>query len=166
MRNIASNYLTAIIINAIAIGWLIFSVLKSKEKTKKSLKIAVKTFAKILPLIIIIIVFIGFLLGFFPADLISNIIGERAGFWGIMITAVLGSILFIPALISFPLAASLLDGGASVMSVAAFITTLTMVGITTLPLELREMGKKMTILRNVLSFLFAVAIAVIMGVIL
>ncbi|MCG9478951.1 MAG: permease [Actinomycetia bacterium] len=154
------------IINAIAIGWLIFSVLKSKEKTKKSLKIAVKTFAKILPLIIIIIVFIGFLLGFFPADLISNIIGERAGFWGIMITAVLGSILFIPALISFPLAASLLDGGASVMSVAAFITTLTMVGITTLPLELREMGKKMTILRNVLSFLFAVAIAVIMGVIL
>lgn len=163
---IASNYLTAIIINAIAIGWLIFSVVKSKEKTKKSLKIALKTFIKILPLIIIIVVFIGFLLGFFPPDLISNIIGDQAGFTGMMITAVLGSILFIPALISFPLAGSLLDGGASVMAVTAFITTLTMVGITTLPLELREMGKKMTILRNVLSFVFAVLIALIMGAIL
>ncbi|MDZ7837084.1 MAG: permease [Actinomycetota bacterium] len=142
MRDIASNYLTAIIINAIAIGWLIFSVVKSKEKTKKSLKIAVKTLFKILPLIIIIIVFVGFLLGFFSPDLVSNIIGEQAGFWGIMITAVLGSVLFIPALISFPLAASLLDGGASVMSVAAFITTLTMVGITTLPLELRELERR------------------------
>ncbi|MDD3777417.1 MAG: permease [Actinomycetota bacterium] len=166
MKQLASNYITAIIINAIAIGWLIFSVVKSKKKTKQSLKIAVKTFIKILPLIIIIVVFIGFLLGFFPPQLISNIVGEQAGFWGVLVTAVLGSVLFIPALISFPLAASLLESGASVMSVAAFITTLTMVGVTTLPLELREMGRKMTILRNVLSFIFALAIAAIMGWIL
>ncbi len=166
MKSIVSNYLTAIIINAISLGWLIFSVVKSKEKTKKSLKIAFKTFIKIIPLVVIIIVFIGFLLGFIPSNFISNIIGDKAGFWGIMVTAVLGSVLFIPALISFPLAASLLDGGASVMSVAAFITTLTMVGIVTLPLELRELGKKTTILRNVLSFIFAVAIAILMGVIL
>ena len=79
MKQLASNYITAIIINAIAIGWLIFSVVKSKKKTKQSLKIAVKTFIKILPLIIIIVVFIGFLLGFFPPQLISNIVGDQAG---------------------------------------------------------------------------------------
>lgn len=166
MAAFLKSYLTVLMINLIAIAWLIFSLVKNRDKTKKSLKIALKTFIKIIPLVVIIIIFIGFLLGFLPPDLISRVIGEQAGFLGIIITAVLGSVLFIPALISFPLAASLLDGGASVMSVAAFITTLTMVGVITLPVELREMGKKITILRNVFSFIFAVIIAVIMGVIL
>lgn len=166
MLNFVKSYLTVIIINLIALVWLIFSVVKNKSKTKESLKIALKTFLKTLPNIIIIIIFIGFLLGFLPPNIISRVVGEQAGFLGILITAVLGSVLFVPALISFPLAASLLKGGASIMSVAAFITTLTMVGVVTLPLEIKEMGKKMTILRNVFSFIFAIIIALIIGVIM
>lgn len=160
------SYLTIIIVNLIAFIWLIFSLIKDKNKTKESLKIALKTFFKTLPIIIIIIIFIGFLLGFLPPDIISKVVGEQAGFLGILVTAILGSVLFVPALISFPLAASLLKGGASIMSVAAFITTLTMVGVVTLPLEIKEMGKKITILRNVFSFVFAIVIALIIGVIL
>jgi len=166
MNSFLKNYLTVIIINLIAFIWFIFSLIKDKNKTKESLKIALKTLFRTIPVIIIIIIFIGFLLGFLPPDIISRIVGEQAGFLGILVTAVLGSVLFIPALISFPLAASLLNGGASIMSVAAFITTLTMVGIVTLPLEIKEMGKKLTILRNVFSFVFAIIIALIMGVIL
>jgi uncharacterized membrane protein YraQ (UPF0718 family) len=166
MSEFIKNYLTAIIINLIAIAWLIFSILKNKNKTRESLRIALKTFIKTLPMIIIIIIFIGFLLGFLPRGMISRIIGEQTGIQGALVTAVLGSVLFIPALISFPLAASLLKGGASIMSVASFITTLTMVGVVTLPIELREMGKKLTILRNIFSFIFAIIIALIMGVIL
>jgi len=166
MLNFIKSYLTVIIINLIAVVWLIYSVVRNKSKTKKSLKIALKTFFRTLPSIIIIIIFIGFLLGFLPPDIISRVVGEQAGFLGVLVTAILGSILFIPALISFPLAASFLKGGASVMSVAAFITTLTMVGVITLPLELRELGKKITILRNVFSFVFAIVIALIMETIL
>lgn len=166
MLDFMKSYLTVIIINLIALIWLLFSIVRSKSNTRKSLKIAFKTFLRILPIIIIIVVFIGFLLGFLPPEIISEVVGEQAGFLGIMVTAILGSILFIPALISFPLAASLLKGGASIMSVAAFITTLTMVGIVTLPLELREMGKKITIFRNVFSFVFAIIIALIMGAVL
>ena len=166
MLGFLKSYSTAIIINLIAFAWLIYSIIRNKESTKKSLKIALKTFIKTLPMIIIIIIFIGFLLGFLPTDNISRIIGEQSGVLGVLVTAVLGSVLFIPALISFPLAASLLKGGASVMSVAAFIATLTMVGVVTLPIELREMGKKLTLLRNLLSFVFAIIIALIMGAIL
>jgi len=166
MLDFIKSYLTVIIINLIALILLLFSVVKSKSKTIKSLKIALKTFFRIFPTIIIIVVFIGFLLGFLPPEIISAVVGDQAGFLGVLAAAVLGSVLFIPALISFPLAASLLKGGASIMSVAAFITTLTMVGVVTLPLELREMGKKITILRNIFSFIFAVIIALIMGVIL
>ena len=166
MLEFIKSYLTVIIINLIAVVWLIFSVVRNKNKTKESLKIALKTFLRTFPIIIIIIIFIGFLLGFLPPDIISKIVSEQGGFLGILVTAVLGSVLFVPALISFPLAASLLNGGASIMSVAAFITTLTMVGVVTLPLEIKEMGRKLTILRNVFSFVFAIIIALIMGVIL
>jgi uncharacterized membrane protein YraQ (UPF0718 family) len=164
--DLAKNYMTVILINIIAVAWLAFSLFKSRQKTKKSLKIALSSFIKTMPAIIIIIVFIGFLLGFVHQDLISKVVGEQAGFLGILVTAVIGSVLFIPAIIAFPLSASLLNGGASIMSVAAFITTLTMVGIVTLPLELKELGRKMTILRNIFSFLFAIVIAVVMGAIL
>jgi hypothetical protein len=41
-----------------------------------------------------------------------------------------------------------------------------MVGIVTLPLEKREFGMKFAAVRNGLSFLFAIVIALIMGVVL
>ena len=80
--------------------------------------------------------------------------------------ASLGAILHIPSLISFPLAASLLENGASVTSVAVFITTLTMIGIVTLPLEIKELGRKIALLRNGISFIGAIIIGIIMGIIL
>jgi uncharacterized membrane protein YraQ (UPF0718 family) len=113
-----------------------------------------------------IIVLIGLLLCFVPSSKISSIIGEQSGLSGVLIVALFGSVLHIPSLIAFPLAASVLENGASIVAVAAFITTLTMIGLLTLPLEIKELGKKMAVLRNGLSFIFAVIIALIMGAVL
>ncbi|MBT3362163.1 MAG: permease [Chloroflexi bacterium] len=157
---------TVIVINLFALSCLIFAFVKDRGKAKKSLAVAVKAFFRILPMVFIIIVLIGLLLAFVPPDEISGFIGEQAGFGGILAVAVLGAVLYIPALISFPLAGSLLQSGASISAVAAFITTLTMVGIFTLPLEIRELGKKLAFLRNGLSFIIAIGVALIMGVIL
>jgi len=41
-----------------------------------------------------------------------------------------------------------------------------MIGIVTLPLEIKELGKKVALLRNGISFVFAIIIALIMGSIL
>ena len=128
--------------------------------------IALKSLIRVLPTVVAIVIFIGLLLGFVPRSVISNIIGEQAGFKGILVVAVLGAVLYIPSLISFPLASSLLKSGASVTAVAVFITTLTMIGVVTLPLEIRELGKKMAILRNGMSFVIAIVIGLIMGRIL
>ncbi len=155
-----------VIINVFAIGCLIFAFIKDRTKAKMALVIALKSFVRILPTVVAIVIFIGLLLGFVPKSTISNIIGEQAGFKGILVVAVLGAILYIPSLISFPLASSLLKSGASVTAVAVFITTLTMIGVVTLPLEIRELGKKMAILRNGMSFVIAIVIGLIMGRIL
>ncbi len=157
---------TVIVINLIALVALAAVLVKDRKRTLDALKISLMSFVKMLPMVLIIIIGIGLLLGFVPTSTIQNIAGNESGIIGVILISLLGAVMFIPALVSFPLAASLLEGGASVTAVAAFITTLTMIGTTTIPIEIRELGKKMTILRNGLSFIIAIMIAVIMGLIL
>ena len=157
---------TIIFINLFALGCLILAFTKDRAKTKQSVKVAVKSFFRILPTVLIIIIFIGLLLGFVPPSEISKVVGEQSGFSGVLLIALLGAILHIQAFISFPLAGALLKSGASISAVAAFITSLTMVGMVTLPLEIKELGKKIALLRNGISLIIAIVIALIMGVIL
>lgn len=157
---------TAIIINGIAVAALILAFIKDKDKAVKSLKMALKSFIKILPMVFILIIVIGLLLGFVPPEQISRFVGEQSGAGGVLLIGMMGAIMHIPSLLSFPLAASILENGASVTAVAAFITTLTMIGMITLPLEIKILGKKMALLRNGISFVIAVLIAFIMGMLL
>lgn len=157
---------TAIIINALALACLIFCFAKDRARTLKSLRVALKSFIRIIPTVLIIVIIIGLMLGFLPPEKISSFLGERSGPLGVVFAALLGSVLHIPSLISFPLAASLLEVGASITVAAVFITTLTMIGTVTLPMEMKMLGKKFALLRNGLSFIIAVIIAIIMGAIL
>ncbi|MFE3845553.1 permease [Thermoplasmatota archaeon] len=158
--------ITAIIINGIAVAALILAFIKDKDKAVQSLKMALKSFIKMLPMIFIIIIAIGLLLGFIPPDQISRFIGDQSGVGGVLLIGVVGALMHIPALLSFPLASSILENGASITAVAAFITTLTMIGMITLPFEIKMLGKKIALLRNGISFVIAILIAFIMGMIL
>lgn len=158
--------LTAIVINTFVIICLLVSTIKNRSKTLESLKIGLSSMFKILPTVFSIILLIGLLLTFIPKELITKIIGDKSGVSGTFAAALLGTVLHIPAIVAFPLVASLIEGGASISSVAAFITTLTMMGFVTLPLEIKEMGKKFALLRNGFSFLIAIIIALIIGVLL
>lgn len=157
---------TALVINGIALGVLVFGAVKNREKTRKALKIALRSFIGMLPMILTVVILIGLLLGFVSREMIGKILGAESGLPGVLVAAGFGSILHIPSLISFPLAASLLEGGAAAGTVAAFITSLTMIGAVTFPMEVREMGLSFTLMRNGLGFLFAVGIALMMGVLL
>ena len=158
--------ISAMVINIFVLVCLVVSIINNKTKTIEALKIALISFFKIIPTVLTIIILIGLLLTFISKELISDAIGKDSGVFGIIISALLGTVLHIPAIIAFPLAASLLKGGASIASVAAFITTLTMIGFVTLPIEIKEMGRNLTILRNSLSFIAAIIIAILIGVLI
>lgn len=157
---------TTIVVNVLVFAALLAAFLKDRKRIKKTLRIAGRSFIGMLPTVLIITILIGLLLGFVTPDIISRLLGDESGFFGIITAAVIGSVMHIPSLFAFPLAASLIKGGAAVGTVAGFIASLTMIGVITFPIEIRELGLKMTILRNTLGFLFAVIIALIMGILI
>lgn len=155
-----------VLIYSFFVAGLGYSISKDRTKTKQALFIARRILVKMLPSLLIIIGLVGLMLGFIPPKTIEYYLGAEAGFSGTLLAAAVGAITFIPNIISIPLAASLLRSGAAVITIATFITTLTMVGTITAPIEIKELGVKYTILRNIFSFIFALLIGLVMGVIL
>lgn len=151
------------ILYGITIILLIISYYKDKKKTKMALKKAWKAFENILPEFLTVIMFVGVLLAVLNPEVISKIIGNNSGWFGIVIAAIVGAITLIPGFVAFPTAAMLLQNGAGIMQIGAFLSTLMMVGIVTMPIEIKYFGKKLTILRNVFAFIFSFLVAYIIG---
>lgn len=155
-----------LILYLLAGALLILSFLKDRKKTKMALKMALKAFENILPQFLSILIIIGIMLAVLSPETISKLIGQQSGWLGMVIAGIIGSITLIPGFVAFPLAAALLKSGAGFMQISVFISTLMMVGIVTIPLEIKYFGKKAAILRNGLAFALSFAIALIIGVVL
>ncbi len=142
---------------------LTISFFKDKKKTKMALKKAWKSFENILSQLIGVLILVGLLLSVFNAELISKLIGSESGWFGVMLSAVVGAITLIPGFVAFPTAAILLNNGAGYTQIGAFVSTLMMVGVVTAPVEIKYFGKRLTILRNATAFLFSFIVAYIVG---
>lgn len=151
--------MSTVILLALAVGGLSWSAYKDKEKTGQILKGAVNSFAKTGIEILGILALVGLLLAWVPESIIRQLLGSGSMWLSGIFGAFLGSVTILPAFIAFPLAASLYERGAYLLTIAAFLTTLTMVGIATMPIEIRHFGKRFTLLRNSLSFIMALLIA-------
>ena len=154
-----------VIIYIIAAVLLLVSFLKDRTKTKMALKKAWKSFENILPQFLSILIIIGLLLAVLDPETISGLIGHKSGWMGMVVTAVIGAITLMPGFVAFPLAAALLQSGAGIMQMAVFISTLMMVGIVTMPVEIKYFGKRATVLRNGMAFVFSFIVAVVIGVV-
>lgn len=157
---------TVVLINAIAVVGLGLSLAKDRTKTVQALRVALRSGAGLAPTLLGIIVVIGLLLGFVPTTTIARVVGEGSGLIGVLTAGLFGAILHIPSLVAFPLGGSMMTAGASATVVAVFITALTMVGFVTLPMEIRILGKRFTLLRNGLSLVAALLIGLLVGAIL
>ena len=140
-----------------------FSLAKDRKRTKMALKKAWKAFSNLLPVLLGVICLVGMMLALFDQELITRLIGAESGFLGVAISGFVGSITLIPGFVAFPTAKVLLDNGAGYTQIAAFVSTLMMVGVMTLPVEIDYFGKKIAVLRNLFSFLLSFTIAYVVG---
>lgn len=158
--------MTTGLIYGIAIISLGFSLAKDLSKSKRALLIGFRAFMKMLPALLAVTGLMGIISGALSPETISRYLGPESGYFATAISAIAGAITLIPHVVALPLAGSLYHAGAAPMAIAAFITTLNMVGIVTAPLEIEQLGRRYTVVRNVLGFVFALIIAFGMGVIL
>jgi uncharacterized membrane protein YraQ (UPF0718 family) len=80
------------------------------------------------------------------------------------LAALVGSVTVMPGFVAFPLAGILKNSGIPYSIIAAFTITLMMVGILTLPIEATYLGKKVALIRNAISFIIALIIALLIGI--
>ena len=154
------------ILYAVTAILLAISFFKSRMKTLLSLKKAWKMFLSMLPQFLAILFLIGLMLAVIKPEIIQKVIGSESGVLGMILSGIVGAVAIIPVLVAFPVASQLLQNGAGIMQIAVFISTLTTVGIITIPLESKYLGKKIAILRNVLFFIFSFFVAFVIGVML
>ena len=158
--------MSAIILYVVTAGLLGWSFSKNRQKTKQAMKKAWKSFENILPQFLSILLLMGIVLAVLDEKTVSLLLGRDSGLTGMGIAAVIGSVALIPGFIAFPLAASLLAAGAGYGQIAMLLTTLMMVGVLTLPLEITYFGKRLAIERNLLALAYAVVSSFILGVLL
>jgi uncharacterized membrane protein YraQ (UPF0718 family) len=136
------------------------SALRDREKTKKALLKGLKAFEGILPQFLVVLVIVAVVLAVFDTEMISALIGEKTGILGTLAAGLVGAITLIPGFVAFPAAGELLRNGAGTLQIAAFVSSLMMVGVVTLPMEIKYFGKRAAIARNSFAFLFSFVAAV------
>lgn len=155
--------MTSYIMYGLCIIIFIISFIKDKNKTKASFKKAFKSFENIMPQFLFIMLTISVILSIINPNTISSIIGNDSWFLGTSLSAIVGSITMMPTFVAFSTGDSLLKSGAGYAQVAAMISTLTMVGVLTFPMESQYIGKKAAFFRNFIAFLFAFVVAFFVG---
>jgi len=156
--------------NEMYVLWIItglasaISLAASRRKTIQSLRIALKQLLKIIPPFLIMMLIVSVILYLVSDEMITHYLGNENKYFAVLFASIIGSITVMPGFIAFPLAGVLLSRGVMYMVLAAFTTTLMMVGVGTYPVEKAYLGTRATIMRNGLGFLTALIVSVAVGI--
>ncbi|GAB6162086.1 permease [Desulfothermus naphthae] len=148
---------------SITICALIISFIFDKDKTIKAIYVAYKKFMNILPAFLIMLILVSIVLFLVPDKMIINYLGAKNKFFSVTLASIFGSITFMPGFIAYPLCGILLKKGVSYMVLGAFTTTLMMVGVLSYPVEKEYFGARVTIIRNLISFIISIIVAIAIG---
>jgi len=123
-----------------------------------SLRKTGKMLLRVLPNIFAVVLLSGLIMEFVPLDRLSEYLG--GGFFTDgLVGAGIGSISIGNPLVSYVLGGALLEQGISLMAVTALLVSWVTVGSIQLPAEIQTFGARFALLRNGISFVFALIIA-------
>ncbi len=132
------------------------TLLRVKESFIKTLK----SFKQILPMILGVIMLVALFITAVPKSF-YNIIFTGNKIIDPLLGATLGSIAIGQPITSYIIGGELLNHGVSLIAVIAFILAWVSVGTIQLPAESMIFGKKFAIIRNFMSFISALIIAIL-----
>lgn len=118
------------------------------------------TFINILPIVVGMLLLTSLAINTFPDQISKGVFGLH-DFIDAFLGASVGSVAAGHPLASYVLAGELLATGVSMFAVTALIVSWVTVGIVQLPAEALLLGKRFAIYRNLLCFVFAIAISIL-----
>ncbi len=121
---------------------------------------AITSFSMSLPLLLGVILLLGLFRVFVTNAMISSVF-TGAVVRDTVIGAVIGSVSAGNPIVSYIIGGELLAAEVSLFAVAAFIIAWVTVGVVQSPMEAAILGKRFAIARNVLGFIFAIAVAIV-----
>jgi len=151
------------ILSGLSIIAMVASYFIDSTRTKEGLGYAFRMIKSMAGGLLAVMLAIGMLLALLPQDLLPQLLGGNNLVLETLGAALVGCITIIPAFAAFPLVGSLSQAGGHILPLTAFLTTLTMVGVATYPIEVSTFGRRFTLIRNGLSIVASLAIATIMG---
>lgn len=134
-------------------------------KIQQAIKKSEKALLNVSPYILGTILLVSLINTLIPKSVYTTIFTKN-NFLDSFIGSAIGSISAGNPAISYIISGELLSQGISLIAVTAFITSWVTVGIIQLPAEIAMLGKKFALLRNLISFILAIIIGLIIGGIL
>jgi len=150
----------------IAFILLLISALKDFSKTTKVLKVTGIIALTVFPVLFLIFILMGTIEAFVSKESIAVWLGSGSGILSIVTGEILGCFALIQPATIFPFAGFLHDSGAEYGAVVGFVMTGIAIGVSTLPLELKLFGKRFTLVRNLLTFIYVFIIGIVFMVVL
>ena len=118
-----------------------------------------KTLTMVMPMLLSVIGLMGLFETLVTPEMIQSVFkGSMLG--DTLIGTGVGAISVGQPFLSYAIGGELLDDGVSLYAVTAFILSFVTLGLIQLPLEWSLFGTHFTVLRNILSFIFALLISI------
>ncbi|MBC7320671.1 hypothetical protein H5T89_08490 [bacterium] len=160
------NFIIGIIILALTVGLYIIYLRKDKTKLKKAVQRGVKNLIQNSIRIFAIFVIIGILQNFLSKESVGNFLLKFSGIKGIFTGTIVGAIMMGPVATGYPISKYLLENMAPISLVTSFLASWVMIGFISISLEVKNFGKRFTVVRNLFAFISVIIIALIMEVLL
>jgi uncharacterized membrane protein YraQ (UPF0718 family) len=143
-----------IIMGALALVFFLIGYYRGEGQHIIGMKSALRMTVQILPLLIFAFIVAGMVQVLVPQEILSEWVGAESGMRGILIGTVAGALAPGGPYVSLPVAAGLLQAGASVGTMVAFLTGWSLWAFSRLPMEVGIMGWKFTLIRIASTFFF------------
>jgi len=132
---------------------------------KQAILKSAKSLWKMAPIISGIIMIVALVNALIPKSFYARVFSGN-NFIDPLIGALAGSVSAGTPAVSYIISGEMLGRGISLITVTAFLLAWVTVGVLQMPAEGAALGRKFTILRNLSSFVLAIIIAIIIGLLL
>ena len=145
-----------IIMGVIAIALLIYAYSKGGGEHILGLKAGGNILLQVLPMLIFVFIIAGVIQYILPVEMVAKWVGADSGLRGIIIGTAAGGITPGGPMVSMPIAAGLLQSGAGIGTMVAFMTGWSLWAFSRIPLEIGLMGWKFTAIRLACTLFFPI----------